>query len=470
VDEGQSGASEASNDHLEAEVTNLRQLRDAGAASEAEPARSPLEPRLSPRQRGARIVTAIAAVTLALVVVLGSFASVRDRLALLVFGPTPTPTATLEPGATLFYIVPGPPWAVISLDGHTLARLPTVGVDPPLRLGRGRHQIIWRADPFQPVRCVISVPIAGTDTCPYDRIFVNTPGQRGGDYWAITFYPSLATLPESRQAALTASAQAALDAVSSTDTVRPGELYLDVQALPPGPPEVTATQPLRATLSFQVLTVPSPNACSFDVNRGCELLGQDCHTFCTLPESGPPSGYWSVLALARAYWTYATLDGRIVAADQPDGPYSLDRVLPLHIAWDGAQWHAMVLSSIPTQAYNSDTQPNSPPLDDPRCTWMEEEIGGRGFPTATDPNYVALNWQFAVGPLPAAGCLGVGTPQLGTSLPGTPSPTLPPVYWLQRFGVTLAANDLARRLWPTLPAADAYEQSLARQLAQQLGH
>jgi len=37
-------------------------------------------------------------------------------------------------------------------------------------------------------------------------------------------------------------------------------------------------------------------------------------------------------------------------------------------------------------------------------------------------------------------------------------------YCLYRFGVLLAANDEAHRLWPYLPVADAYEQGIARRL------
>jgi hypothetical protein len=38
-------------------------------------------------------------------------------------------------------------------------------------------------------------------------------------------------------------------------------------------------------------------------------------------------------------------------------------------------------------------------------------------------------------------------------------------YCLHRFGVNLAANEVAQRYWPYLPVADAGEQRLAQQLA-----
>jgi hypothetical protein len=41
----------------------------------------------------------------------------------------------------------------------------------------------------------------------------------------------------------------------------------------------------------------------------------------------------------------------------------------------------------------------------------------------------------------------------------------PIVYFLYRFGVFLAANDVAHKYWPTMPFANASEQQLAQQLA-----
>jgi hypothetical protein len=37
-------------------------------------------------------------------------------------------------------------------------------------------------------------------------------------------------------------------------------------------------------------------------------------------------------------------------------------------------------------------------------------------------------------------------------------------YCLHRFGVLLAVNDAAHRLWPFLPVADAYERQVVQQL------
>ncbi len=41
----------------------------------------------------------------------------------------------------------------------------------------------------------------------------------------------------------------------------------------------------------------------------------------------------------------------------------------------------------------------------------------------------------------------------------------PYAYFLEHFGISLAVNDAAHKLQPQLPLADAYERSLARQLA-----
>jgi len=46
-----------------------------------------------------------------------------------------------------------------------------------------------------------------------------------------------------------------------------------------------------------------------------------------------------------------------------------------------------------------------------------------------------------------------------------PTPTASTVaYVIQRFGVLLAVNALAHRLWPFLPVADASTQHLVQQL------
>ena len=63
--------------------------------------------------------------------------------------------------------------------------------------------------------------------------------------------------------------------------------------------------------------------------------------------------------------------------------------------------------------------------------------------------------QLIPGPTPASGCLlkiPLPLDQSGAVTPSTEPPTV--AYVIQRFGVLLAVNDTAHRLWPFLPVAD----------------
>ncbi len=77
-----------------------------------------------------------------------------------------------------------------------------------------------------------------------------------------------------------------------------------------------------------------------------------------------------------------------------------------------------------------------------------------------------VNWQFIAATNPAQGCLAEAILQPLNQ--ETPTPTAAhtlTAYCLFRFGVPLAANDLAHRYFPTLPVASDYERSLAQQMA-----
>lgn len=463
MNEGEPPTEDPADASFEVEVSDLRGPSVRRAPGRDAPLPTPFEARMLPRQRVARALSIAAAVLVALAIVLGSVASLRAGVTGLLSGSTPIPTEVLAPGADQFYIVAGVPWAVVSLDGRPLAHLPAIGTAPPLRLARGHHQVDWHAAPFQPVRCIISVPVHGTDTCPYDRAYVK---QAGHSAWAITFYASLMMLPDDQRAALVRVAQAALDATSSSALVQPGELYAHLLA---DRLVDRATQPLRATLRLQLASdLAAVQSCQFGVTEHCTFLGQNCLAFCTLPEQGAPP-YWSVLAVVRPLWDFATMDGRSVARDQPDGLALAGTGILLHVKFklDQGAWQVTPTFTDPQLTYLSATFPESPPGVEPACAFVQTSVRAETLPHATDPQYAQLDWHFAIGSVRADGCVGVAMPQPNAAISATPSPALPPAYCLQRFGVLLAANDLAHRLWPELPVAGAYEQSLARQLAEQ---
>lgn len=176
---------------------------------------------------------------------------------------------------------------------------------------------------------------------------------------------------------------------------------------------------------------------------------------------------WLALAFITSSWEYATKDGHVIAHDQPidlgaDGN-GASPVL-LRIRWDGSRWNVKALigpDQAPPIVVNSriTSEPSTPPdkvqLDDnPSCIAARDLLLG----TFSDNFQV----RFVSGPNPAAGCLAMVTGNLAN----TPAPSHSQVaYFLEHFGIPLAINDAAHKLQPQLPLADAYERSLAQQLA-----
>ena len=446
-------------DDFEIEITDIDQLEAAGISSK--PLRPLLSPRFSPRQRRLQLVVTSTIVVLVVLLILGSTASVRELVGRALIVPALTPELTSGIGADLFYIQANPPWGHLSIDGHEVARLPRINVDPPLHLSQGQHVLVWHADPFPPQSCTLSVPARySTDTCTeYGSI--------------ITFAATLNMLPAAQRALLIQEIQAALDTTQSSEMIQPGELY----AFAPGisEPEInpcritpqsvlcfaTAKQPLRATLRFQLDTDTSPGTpCS--ISRACILNGRDCRLFCDGP-GGTRSPLattpeWNVLAIVRSLWEYVTLDGQIIAQDQADtfiAEMANDHFVPLSITWNNPGWQVSALFSN-SQAHFNDTVCDSALAD-------AHALAG-AFAINNLPQQV--HERSLSGANPAAGCVVVATPERVSGAKPALIIVKPPVaYCLHRFGVLLAANDLAHRQWPYLPLADAYEQGLANQLA-----
>src|SRR2546421_2188047 len=215
---------EPSQDDLDVEITDLDDLeiynghnRSANTATTAtaSPVRLSLRSRLSPRQRVLRLAVTAGALVLASLIILGNIAPLRSKALGMIFGPTPAPESIVIPGTDLFYIDANPSWGKLFLDGQFLAHSPVKGKDSPLRLSPGRHQFVWRAEPFQPINCFISIPAAPTDTCHYILAVQDEPGPTSPKVapgsWQMLFYESLATLNPTQRAALIQMAQAVRD-------------------------------------------------------------------------------------------------------------------------------------------------------------------------------------------------------------------------------------------------------------------
>ena len=442
-------------DEFEVEISDLP---DPGAAGDDDahvlPARSSrisLRSRFTQRQRIMQVIATSGIVALALAFILGSYTPVRDAVSLSLDNLIPAPTATLTPGARLFYVQKTLSWSQVSLDGHILRHLPIIDSDIPLQLARGRHQFTWHADPFQPINCTVTVPPAVTDTCASNNI-VRAPS---GIYVnVITFLPSLATLPGTQRAALIQAAQGALDTLQSSAAVEPGEHFFSLQ---PVTLVDTATQALSATLSFQLDTDTRYNPpCQLKlIGKPCtRRIIQDCRLFCTEPAQSSPPGEksWDVLASIRPFWKYARADGQTVAQDLPD--VLIEHLVSLHITWDAEKWHVAI---VPSTAIT-----NAVVTGGLACVLARDKINlNVAYHFAEGDLNKSVNWFFASGPDPAAGCVAVAFLEQDNQVISS----APAASCLYRFGLLLAVNNTAHLFWPLMVQADSYEQSLAQQIA-----
>lgn len=414
-----------------------------------------------PRRRWPKPIAIISFVALVALIVTGSIAVARV-VGETVTGTGPTPIATAFPRSDLFYIQQSPPWGSVTIDGHKLDHLPTFGSDKPLQLSPGTHQVVWHADPFPPQHCVIFVPNQHSELSCLGRNAesVRTDSGTGPSAWIITFSTSLVDLPATQRAALVHAAQAALDSLQSIETVQPGERYVDLQA---NHFVTTAAQPLHATLHFQLDTTNSYVPCAgalIDQSFLCANNGHSCYTFCARLEiaSDTPLRHWDVFGVVHPTWHYTTLAGRTVAQDQPDAPDNsgLEYAVAFYITWDSSKWHVTV--SPPNDA-------SSVVSNNPVCAAAQHTI-------ARDSNFISalgtsrtITWKYVSGQRAATGCLAEAIPQPDTTAtPGAPL-SQPIAHCLYRFGVLLAVDNVAHRSWPGLPVANAYEKSVAQQLA-----
>ena len=437
-----------------------------GPARATRPIPSPLAPRFTSKQRGMQLIATVSIILLVLLVLLGSYGPTRSVMLGSIF-PPPKLTTTLAPGLDRFYIQAQPGWGHLSIDGKPIAYLPVFDRDAPLLLSRGQHRLDWVAAPFASQHCIVSVPAQfRQDACPLTVVTFPSPQPSA---WLLTFTATMDLLPDVQRVALTQAIQAALDREQSSDIVQPGEHYAisNVQH-----PIVIATQPLRATLHFQIDTNTQGIAFCIDSLFGmpstsCRINNQDCRTLCQTYFAQPSAtpNEWLTFGVIRTAWDYATLDGRVIAREQPeiaDEAGTNEHILPLRISWDGSTWHVgttFTLSDLPV------------PYANPVCFPSVDDFQMRGDMTAPIPDAFSYSLKFVSASVHAKGCLVTVKLEQPSPNPGgnngsnVPTPNVvSTAYVLQRFGVFLAANAAAHQLWPTIPIANEYEQNIAQQM------
>lgn len=363
-----------------------------------------------------------------------------------------------------------PPWGHLSVDGQAV-KMTSGGIYPLFSLTRGKHTLLWHADPFSPQQCIITVPVGtGIDTCKHPEI----PPASGGTNSYISFPTDLTMLSTEQRTALLQATQAAFDSQQSSEMVRAGELYAQTAETPGlNPPSCTvlqiaalclanAHQPLKATLRVQLDTTTwSRVSCA---GGACASNGQNCHIFCApflyaAPDISVSPTVWHATIYAQLFWRFSALDGSVVADNQADSfirGQQNDIEVPLNISWNGQRW-GVTISMIGDYAYSND----------PVCdAAMEDLYNLENAVPATTGQDTQTSMSAIRGATFASGCLIEFKLQTGASLPPTPTSSPPLVaYVMQRFGVLLAVNSAAHHLFPFLPLANVYEEQLAQQWA-----
>ncbi len=468
--------SEQSQDGFEVEIVDLDELASTPDSSDSSNKRllrrsQPL--RFLARRRGLQLGITTSVVVLVVLMILASTAPVGEVVGSIFTGPIPTPSPAPGLQTDLFYFKASPSWGYLTIDGHVVSHLPRMSVDPPLRLLPGQHVLVWRAAAFLAQRCSITVPTKfGVDSCRYDPPIEVRSGLFAS---IITFSESLKMLPATQRALLIQAVQAEFT-IHYSEMVQPGEPYALSYAIADAgynPCRLTlpvvlcyaiAAQPLKATLSFQLDMDTSQNApCT--ISGSCSLGEQDCRLFCDASDVVGPMWYsmsapakWNVIVMVRPLWQFTTLDGQVIAHDQADtfiAGQGNDYFVTLNTVWENQGW------SISPPFANSQF-----PFGDPICDSAANDTQIMQNETL---NNSGMQIQAQYPPIPrtdlGTGCLVTITQQPTPSLSLTPPTSSQVAYCLHRFGVLLAVNNLAHRLWPFLPVANAYEKRLAEQLA-----
>ncbi len=464
-------------DDLAIEIVSLNDEPDRSTPSMYPARRKPLmaahsmvAPRFSRRQRRLQAVITTTCVVLIVGVFLGSISSVRAVLGKTFTSLWPATSPAALDGVNAFYVDGTPSWGQLLVDGHLVAHLPKIGSDAPLQLASGQHHLVWQAAPFRSQACVVSIPInLVKDTCSYNKTIQDAHGY---SVWLLTFSVSLALLPSLQRMALVQRVQQALDQQQSSILMHPHELYAiatsyAVKMYAVGTNVQKATQPMMAAMHFQIDTDASMSVQCIDNTFGqpfssaCVFDGQDCRLLCSMPDFVQmltfPASAWIAFGVVHISWTYMTFNGQRITSDQPDRadvtvPDAY--LMPLSISWLHGMW--VVRTPFMDANLNLDSAAQ------PACLPAQADFNDIGAFTSAIPGNLTYTVSYH-SLTPSNGCLVAVMLQVISS--GTASAAKPSyAYCLQRFGVFVAVNAVAHKLWPTMPMADQYETAFAQQL------
>jgi hypothetical protein len=418
------------------EVTNLSQPQSSGPPRPS----MALVRRLSLQQRLARTIIILCLLAAALAPLLGVAPDASRTVTMWLHLPTPPRPTPLPPGMDTFLLADTAPWGELTIDGHSAASLgialqwPYAGAQiPTFTLAPGAHELVYRADPFFPLVCQVSVPDAVTDTCPLlsasNSPLFPPPGSRILDARALPVY-----LPVTAFVALAEAVQERLSAWTGTAQLARGDHYLaaDGQVAP-------ATQGGRATLLYQV---------NHDARESLPTFDGGCVSLCSLSPARTQldADDWRLVANVVASWRYTLADGQIINAPAAPTQGDSHALIPVTVRWDG-QWRV-------------DAPPGEALVDAPPCQ-VAHNILGR-LPASAPALYTLASgsWGTYAAPPAAAGCLIV----IGRIADPAGQPIGKTIQALYRFGVMLAANPGAQQAFGQLPQVTPSELALASHL------
>jgi hypothetical protein len=441
----QEGARNTLCDELEVEIADL----DVGDAWTSRRKRA--RKRLTKRQRRLGTMLTVVVYVLTLGLLVGSLSGISARVWHRLF-PAQANSARTVP----FYLVGNPSWGHFAINGQFVVHLPVVGQDRPLALPPGTYTIGWQAAPFQPQSCTLHLTLtqtpAASSSCALRRTF---SGEKAARIPVVDFFASLNDLLPAQRATVLQQTRAILAEQAEQATVQPGEWY----ARSPQEPGVSsplcrsavigslcaaqATQPLQATLHLQMdVGNQQTGQCFLAFCQG----QPGCRFFCANPNMSPGAQGWNVEVLAHGYWTYTPLSDQLPRQTQS---LSFASVAPtsqftsLYLTWERNRWQVMLLDA-PGMI---DT-----PERNPICLQAQQDL--KQVITLSNQRVALVQIVGDSASNPADGCLVAFRP--GDRLSGSEQTA----YCFERFGVLLAANTLARRIWPYLPLVNAQERLL----------
>jgi hypothetical protein len=413
------------------------------------PVPTPFAPHLSARMRVVRAGGIVGMLLLAVAVVVAVTPGVRSAVAGWVHGPTPTATSLLAVGQDRFAVEDQVPWGALTIDGRPWPQIvpPRLGTNinlpqlPTFHLARGRHQLEYRADPFPPLQCSLSVPEARDDTCPSDPYSVTSLTEQGTYVRLLDLRATVDRLPVAEATRLTDAAQSALDLAADavSATLVPGDHYVD------GVGRVLTTgETLMATPSYplerQYLSVGGPTT-----------QGENCAGLCSTqsPFAQSSAGEWLLAGQMGITWRYADISGRMVLATGLSAPAELgDQAVTVQVGVRrvGSSWQVRL---VPPIASNVQAQ------DLPLCALASLDLDALRFDNAQASTGPMEQWPTSSS-LPALGCVfgGGATDSIGNF-------TGPVALVLYRCGALVTVNDAAAQVFPRLPVASAHERALA---------